>query len=249
MAARRARLDDDAIEPFARGIDGGREPGLPGADDRHRPHLGRVDRRVEAEAKGDPAVRRVLEDHLAAAHEHGNVGDVDVKDVEERQEVRLGIGVDVRVRMAIAREELLHAQRAGGVLRADQHDVARVRRQQAHAAQDERAQHDLGQLGVGLHQRAQARPLDHDHARRAACAAADERTPARDHVDLAGERARRVHGDRMLGGRKRADARRMRDDDLAGEDDHHRAVGLALIVDDLAIGERLLVTAKRPHAR
>ena len=57
--------------------------------------------------------------------------------------------------MAVARQELLDAQRAGAMTRADEHDVAEPVRDQLHPAQDEGAHEDLAQLAVGLHQRQQ----------------------------------------------------------------------------------------------
>ena len=65
--------------------------------------------------------------------------------------------------MAVAREELPDPQRAGGVIRADEHDVAEPARDQLDAAQDERAHQDLAELGVGLHERQQLVAIELDH--------------------------------------------------------------------------------------
>ena len=57
----------------------------------------------------------------------------------------------------------LHAQRAGAVVRSEQHDVADAVGDELDAAQDERAHQDLAQLGVGLHERQQALAVELDH--------------------------------------------------------------------------------------
>ncbi len=101
--------------------------------------------------------------------------------------------------MAVARQELLDAQRAGAMIRADEHDVAEPVRDQLHAAQDEGAHEDLAQLAVGLHERQQLLAVQLDHLARRADARLDERAPAREHVDLAGELARSVDRDERLG--------------------------------------------------
>ena len=57
----------------------------------------------------------------------GHVVHADAEAVERLLHVRVAIDVEVRVRMAVARQELLQRQRARGVARADEDDVARVR--------------------------------------------------------------------------------------------------------------------------
>ncbi len=70
--------------------------------------------------------------------------------------------------------------------------------EQAHAAQDERAHHDLGELGVGLHQIAQPLGVDGEH--RAAVARADASEPgdAAQRGELAGEVTRLEQRDPFL---------------------------------------------------
>ena len=97
--------------------------------------------------------------------------------------------------MAVARQELLDAQRSRAMVRADEHDVAEAVRDQLHPAQDEGAHDDLAQLAVGLHQRQQVLAIQLDHFTRCTDACPDQRAPAGEHVDLAGELARSMDRD------------------------------------------------------
>jgi hypothetical protein len=86
-----------------------------------------------------------------------------VKPVEEFLRVGVAIEIDVMKRVAIARQELLDAERAGRVRRANQHDVTRAAGDQLDAAKDERPHEDLAQLGIRLDESEQlfASELDH----------------------------------------------------------------------------------------
>ena len=132
-------------------------------------------------------------------------------------DVGVAIEIDVGERVAVAREELLDAQRARGVRRADQHDVADAVRDQLDAAEDERAHQDLAQLGVGLHQASSCSRVELDRPRPARWRARAPASGGRDHVRLAGELARPVHGHQRV-----AQAGRPDDLDLSGSDDEER---------------------------
>ena len=69
--------------------------------------MGRVDRRVEAEAVGELRGRRIAQHQLAAADQDRDVVGADVEAVQQRLDVGVVLEVEVRVRMAVAREELL----------------------------------------------------------------------------------------------------------------------------------------------
>ena len=116
-------------------------------------------------------LRRIAQHDLAAADQHRHVGDVDAEAIEQLLDVGVAIEIDVGVGMAVAGEELLDAQRAGAVHRADEDDVAEAVRDQLDAAQDERAHQDLAELGVGLHQRQQVFAIELDHLARLAARA------------------------------------------------------------------------------
>ena len=65
-------------------------------------------------------------------------------------DARVFFHLEVDVRLAIAGEELANPQGRRGMGRSDQDSVASVVGDQRHPAEDERAQEDLAQLGIGL---------------------------------------------------------------------------------------------------
>src|SRR5438552_14411358 len=89
--------------------------------------------------------------------------------------------------MAVARQERLDAERASGMTRPDEHDVAEPMRNQLHPTEEESPQEDLAQLAVGLHECEHVFALDLDHFARLPRAYADEPTATREHGDLAGK--------------------------------------------------------------
>ncbi len=155
--------------------------------------------------------------------------------IEQRLHIRVAVEVDVGVRVAVAREELLDAQRVGRVHRSDEHDIADPARDELHSPQDEGPHQDLTELRVGLHQRHQLFAMQLDHRARLAHTDPEERAPARDHVDLAGELTGPVDDD---GGLSRAgppdnlDLTRRHDEErhglVARLDEHLAGTGRAL---------------------
>ena len=107
---------------------------------------GVVDRLVETEAVGNPRIGRISQHRIAAADQHRDIGNADLKTIEQLLRLAVAIEVDVVKGMAVPRQELLHAQRSCAVRRADHDDVAQVPRNQLEAAQDERPHQDLAQL-------------------------------------------------------------------------------------------------------
>ena len=71
-----------------------------------------IDRIVEPEAVGDLLVARISQHRVAAADQHRHVGGAHMKAIEEILRVGVAIEVDVVKRVAVARQELLDAQRA-----------------------------------------------------------------------------------------------------------------------------------------
>ena len=131
LSPRRVRLQHQHVEAFRRAVHGRRETRGSGADDDHVADLCRVDRLVEAEAVGDLLIGRVPEHHLAATDQHGHVRDGDVEPIQQLLDAGIAVEVDVRVRVAVARQELLDAERARGMARPDEHDVAESRARSA----------------------------------------------------------------------------------------------------------------------
>ena len=198
LAARRVRLEHENVEPFGRAVDRGREPGRAGADDHQVAHVRLIDRVVEAEALGNLGVGRVPEHDLAAAHQHRHVRDGDPEVIEQRLNVGLAVEIDVGVGVAVPGEELLDPERARRVHRSDQHRVAEAAADQLHPPENERPHQDLAELGVVLHERQHRLAIEHDDLARLADPRAEQRAAPRDHVDLAAELPRAVHGDECL---------------------------------------------------
>ena len=97
-------------------------------------------------------VRRIAKHGIAAADHDGDLGDIDLKPVEQLLRLVIAIQIEVVKRMAVPRQEFAGAKRPGAVRRSDDDDVAEVAGNQSQAAQDERPHQDLAQLGVGLDQ-------------------------------------------------------------------------------------------------
>ena len=176
-----------------------------------------VDRVVEAEAFGDLLIGRVPEHHLAPADQQGHVGDGDLEVVQEVLHAGVPVEVDGRVRMSVARQELLDAERARAMARPHEHDVSQPLRDQLHPAEDEGPHDDLAQLAVGLHERQELLAIQLDHLARLAGARPEKRAAPGEHVDLAAELTRSVQGDERFGGSGRPD-----DLDLTGGHDEER---------------------------
>jgi hypothetical protein len=79
-----------------------------------------------------------------------------MKAIEQLLRVGVAIEVDVVERMAVARQELLDAQRAGAMRRADHDDVAEAAGDQLDPAEDEGPHRDFAELGVLLDEPKQA---------------------------------------------------------------------------------------------
>ena len=101
--------------------------------------------------------------------------------------------------MSVAGQELLDAQRGLTKARPDEHGVAEPVGDQLDPAKDEGPHEDVGELAVGLDEGEEIVPLHVDHLSRLADPKADERLPPREHVGLAGELARPLNRDDLLG--------------------------------------------------
>ena len=119
LSSRRVRLQHQDIQPFRCGVHGGRESRGSGADDDHVAYLGLVDGFVEAQAVGDLLIGRVPQHHLATADHHRHIRGGDLKLVQQNLNVGVTVEIDVRVRMAVARQELFDAKRSSAMIRPD----------------------------------------------------------------------------------------------------------------------------------
>ena len=104
----------------------------------------------------------------ALAHDDGDLVDPDLEAIKQRLHAWLGLDVLIGERLPVPGEELLDSQRVRGVARADQDQVGAALGDERDPPQDERAHHQLAQLGVSLYERAQVLAVDdHDRAARA----------------------------------------------------------------------------------
>ena len=86
-----------------------------------------------------------------------------MKPVQQLLNVGVAVEIDIGIRMAVARQELLDPERAGAIIRANEHDIAEPVRDQLHSAHDESAHDQLAEFAVGLHQRQQLFTIQLDH--------------------------------------------------------------------------------------
>src|SRR5437773_3637125 len=139
------------------------------------------------------------------------------------------IEIDIRVRVPIAGQELLDAQRSRAVCRADEHDISVAAGDQLEAAQNERAHQDLTELSVRLNDREQRVAIELDDFPWLADADLNEDWSAGEHGAFAAEHARSERDDELLDAVRRPD-----DLDAASDDDEHAHRRLAGLEQDFA---------------
>ena len=158
---------------------------------------------------------------------NGDLAHRHVEAIEEGLHARVALDVDVRVRVRVAREELLEAERPGGVRRPEEDGVALPCRDQPRAPRDEGAQKDVADLGVALDDAAERLGVEEEHVAGGLHPSANEGAAPREDAHLAGELARLVRGDGVVAADPRAN-----DFDRARKDDVDVRDGLALIEED-----------------
>src|SRR6185437_9059641 len=109
-----------------------------------------IDLRIHLQALGELFVAGILRHLLAATDDNRYVVDRHMKPIEQRLHTAVAFNIEVDVRVGVARQELLHTQRARGVPRADQNDISLLRGDKGYAPQDECAHEQLAQHRVRL---------------------------------------------------------------------------------------------------
>ena len=71
---------------------------------------------IQPETLGDLRIRRISQDEITTADQHGHIGGRHVKAIEQLLCVRLAIEIDEGMRMAVASQKLLGPTRAGAIL-------------------------------------------------------------------------------------------------------------------------------------
>ena len=125
LAAERAAVEHDDRQPFRRAVDRGSEPRRSGADDRDVVHLGRIDRLERGRGSGRARPRS----DCAASRPFGQstIGSSDGSTWKRSMSVRahrVGVGIELLVRVPVAREKSGQPQHVGMVRTADDHRSA-----------------------------------------------------------------------------------------------------------------------------
>src|SRR6058998_3327884 len=94
LSARSDRLQDENLEPLRSSVHAGRQSSRTGSDDHQIAHGAGVDRGVEAEALGDPSIRRIAQHLSAAADEDGRIVHGDAESVQYRLSLVIAVDVD-----------------------------------------------------------------------------------------------------------------------------------------------------------
>jgi hypothetical protein len=229
LAARRAGLEHQHVEPLGGRVDRGGQPGRPRAHHHEVVHVPVLGRAIEAERGGHLRVARVAHGPVAApAHHHRDLRGADPEVLEQRVHLAVALHVQVDVGMAVAHQERLEPQGVRRVAGADQHRPTESVGDEVGAPQGEGAQEQLAQLRVGLHDVPEVGEIDLEQRGRVEGLRLDQAVSARHHVHLAQELPGPVDGDPLL-----AHPRQRRDLHAAFQQHVERALGHAALVDGL----------------
>src|SRR6266550_4001292 len=187
LPARRVSFDHHDVQALRRRVHSRAEAGGSRADDDEVADRGAVDLGIQPETVGDLLDRGIAEHPGATADHDRDVAGAHVELVEHRLAVGVRIQIDELVGMPVAREKLADLQRSLAVIRSEQQHVAEALIDQLQAAQDEGAEENVAQLGVGLDELEQLLARDLDDVRRRARLDASEEAPARQDRPLARE--------------------------------------------------------------
>ena len=143
LATGRGRLHDQDVQSLRRAVHRRRQPGRSRTDDDQVPHVGPIDRVVEAQRVGDLLRARVSEHDVAATNHNGHVSGAHLKAIEQLFDSDVVVEVDHRVRVPVSGEKLPDAKRSLAVTRPEDHDVADSTVDQLHPTQDEGPHEDL----------------------------------------------------------------------------------------------------------
>ena len=160
LAAESALVEHDHRKPLRGGIDGGRQPGRPGADhgdvvDECRIELGR-----DAEADAGLGVARPLEHRAVGADHQRQFAGAHAEALDQAVRFLVGIGIQHGVGIAVAREKALQTDEVGRTAPVDQQRAGAAVLDQRHPAQDEGAHQQFADFGRADHQRADMRGIE-----------------------------------------------------------------------------------------
>ncbi len=156
-----------------------------------------IDRPDQADAAGELVLAGIAQQLAVRAQHDRQLPGVDVEALDQRLRLRIGLGIERLVRMAVAGQETLQPQHVAVLGAADDHRPAGPGLDQADAAQDQGAHDALAELGLGDEQRPQPLGRDDQGFHRALRVGIDQRRPARQLRQLAHERAGPVGDDQL----------------------------------------------------
>src|SRR5216684_666640 len=114
----------------------------------------------------------------------------DLKTIEQLLDASIAIEVDVGVRMAVARQELFDAKRAGRMTRAENQNIAKTLCNQLHPPEDVGSHENLAKFGVGLYEIQQVLAVDLDYFACLLRTHPDQNAASKENADLTRELAR-----------------------------------------------------------
>ncbi len=232
LAAERTTVEHQGGKPFRSCIDAGREPGRSGADDRNVIEQVRIDRSHQPDAAGQFDLARIPQ-HLSARAQHDRkLAGIDLKTLDERPRLGIGLRVERLARVAVAAQEAFQPQHIAVVGASDDHRPADARLEQADPAQDQRAHDPLAKFGFGDQQGTKPVRRNDQRFHCVLRMRVDQRGPARQLRELAHECAGAVRHDEVA----RVGVVAPDDLDLAAQDDDQARPDLARAADRLSGG-------------
>lgn len=231
------RLSSTRTErPSRRGIDGGREAGRAGADDRDVVGAGRVERLQQAEAARQLGLLGIAQELAVGAEDDRQLGRIEMEPLDQGLRAGIGPGIEGLVRMGVVAQEVAQPQHVAIVGVADHHESAGPHLEQGHAAQDQGPHDPLAELGLGDQQGPE--PLRRDLQRLAGLLrlGIQQARAAGELRQLAHEAAGAIGDDQLVGSFVAGDV------DRAGQDERQAAADVAEARQHLAFGKRAPLT-------
>ncbi len=122
-----------------------------------------IDGLGQPQVVGERRGRRIAQHPMVRRDHDRELVGRELEAVEEPAGVRIDLGVEQAVRVAVAGKEALKAQGVAAVPGPDQHDATPRVPDEADAAQDERPHDDLADVRLAAHQATEVGALDPDH--------------------------------------------------------------------------------------
>ena len=222
--------------PSDSGVDGGCEPCRPGADDGDVVEAVRVDRLGQAEIVGERRRRGVAQHPMVRRDHDGELVGRELETVEEPAGVRIDLGVEQAVRVAVAHQEALEAQGIAAVPGPDQHDGAMRVPNEPDPPEDEGPHDDLADVRLAGHQTTKVGALDPDYPAVHAGATRHQYLSIVEQVEFAGELALGMDREDV----RLASGVEVEDLDVALEHEEEVDRALAALEDERALREPFL---------